>query len=191
MLSRQSSVQQQPVCTTTSHLPTQFFQQCQLLLSVSAVLLISLIFSCRFSPPPPRSRTAVSTLSLISLRIFSKLTLLKGSNVWQRISWKVISAAGTAFCVRFLLSQEFYSQQCINGVISYLSAACREMLVIQAHKILICKLGSKSTSVCSCHPRPCECSSMQLNKVLSTFPLCSSDTSFRENLRPSLPFYLT
>lgn len=67
---------------------------------------------------------------------------------------KVISAAGTAFCVRFLLSQEFYSQQCINGVIFYLSAACREMLLIQADKILICMLGSKSTSVCSCHPRP-------------------------------------
>lgn len=120
-------------------------------MSVSALLLISLIFSCRFSC---RSRTAVSTLSLISLRIFSKLTLLKGSNVWQRISWKVISAAGTAFCVRFLLSQEFYSQQCINGVIFYLSAGCREMLLIQADKILICMLGSKSTSVCSCHPRP-------------------------------------
>lgn len=152
MLSCQSSVQQQPVCTTPlpTHLPTQFFQQRQLLVSVSALLVISLIFSCHFSP---LSRTAVPTLSLISLRIFSKLTLLKGSNVWQRISWKVISAAGTAFCVRFLLSQEFYSQQCINGVI-LLAAACREMLLIQADKILICMLGSKSTSVCSCHPRP-------------------------------------
>lgn len=117
VLSHQSSEQQQPVCNTPSHLPTPFFQQRQLSVSISALLLISLLSSSWFSP---RSLSAVSTLFLIFLEIFIflKLTLLKGSNVWRRISWKVISAGGMAFCVRFLLSQEFYSQQCINEVFS-------------------------------------------------------------------------
>lgn len=96
---------------------------------------------------PPQPLSCVNFIPDFFGRFFSlfflRLTLLKGSNVWQRISWKVISAGGMAFCVRFLLSQEFYSQQCINGVIFYLSAACREMLLIQADKILICMLGSK------------------------------------------------